>query len=280
MSSFPRVVSDTGTGPTRRAALALSSGGARGLAHIGVIDWLGENGWQIEAVAGASMGALVGGIHAAGRLRHYSEWVSSLQRQHVARLLDLSFGAGGLFKGQRIMGVLRELVGDNVIEALPTAFTAVATDLESSSEVWLRQGCLFDAIRASMAAPMVFTPLRLNGRLLADGGLVNPMPISALPQHDGLLTIAVDLGGQPLAQPKRQGKRGLIDVALLSMQAVQDTVTRLRLAERAPDVRVSIPRDACGFHEFWRAQELIALGRERVAEAMAAMPLQAVNCRF
>jgi len=273
MSPFvPRLVTDPP--PRGRVALALSSGGARGLAHIGVIDWLQEQGWQIEAVAGASIGALVGGIHAAGRLAHYRDWVSGLQRQQVARLLDLSFGAGGLFKGQRIMGVLREMVGDALIESLPTQFTAVATDLENGSEVWLREGSLFEAIRASMAAPMVFTPHRVDGRLLSDGGLVNPLPLSPLPRHDELLTIAVDVGGPPQAEPARKRERGMLDVALLSMQAVQDTVTRLRLAERAPDVHISIPRNACGFHEFWRAQEMIQLGRQRVAEAMAALPRQ------
>lgn len=273
MSNFvPRLVSEPPA--PGRVALALSSGGARGLAHIGVIDWLQEQGWQIEAVAGASIGALVGGIHAAGRLHHYRDWVSGLKRQQVARLLDLSFGAGGLFKGQRIMGVLREMVGDALIESLPIQFTAVATDLENGDEVWLREGSLFEAIRASMAAPMVFTPHRLQGRLLSDGGLVNPLPLSALPKQDGLLSIAVDLGGPPLQEAARKRERGLIDVAMLSMQAVQDTVTRLRLAERAPDLRISIPRNACGFHEFWRAQEMIQLGRERVAAAMASLPQQ------
>lgn len=273
MSPFvPRLVTDS---PARgRVALALSSGGARGLAHIGVIDWLQEQGWAIEAVAGSSIGALVGGIHAAGRLPLYRDWVSGLNRQQVARLLDLSFGAGGLFKGQRIMGVLRDLIGDAQIESLSTQFTAVATDLESGDEVWLRDGSLFEAIRASMAAPMVFTPHRLQGRLLSDGGLVNPLPLSALPARDGLLTIAVDLSGPPLQEPPRRRERGLIDVAMLSMQAVQDTVTRLRLVERAPDLRVSIPRNACGFHEFWRAREMIALGRSAIAEALAAQPPQ------
>lgn len=275
MSPFvPRLVTDPPAPARGRVALALSSGGARGLAHIGVIDWLQEQGWQVEAVAGASIGALVGGIHAAGRLPLYRDWVSGLQRQQVARLLDLSFGAGGLFKGQRIMGVLREMIGDAQIESLPMHFTAVATDLESGDEVWLRDGSLFEAIRASMAAPMVFTPHRVGGRLLSDGGLVNPLPLSALPPRDGLLTIAVDLSGPPLAEPPRKRERGLIDVAMLSMQAVQDTVTRLRLAERSPDLRVCIPRNACGFHEFWRAREMIALGRAAIAAAMASQPPQ------
>lgn len=254
---------------SRRVALALGSGGARGLAHIGVIEALLEDGWQIEAIAGASMGALVGGFHAAGTLGVYRDWVRTLTRQQVARLLDPGFGEGGLIKGRRLIAKLQQLVGDAQIESLPLPFTAVATDLDSGEEVWLRDGSLFEAIRASMAAPMVFTPHRVGGRLFSDGGLVNPLPVSALPDEPGLLRIAVDLSGPPLPAPPRKGAPGLLDVALQSMQVVQDTVTRLRLAECAPDLRVEIPRNACGFHEFWRADEMIALGRERLRATLA-----------
>lgn len=257
--------------PGRRVALALGSGGARGLAHIGVIEALQERGWQIEAIAGASMGALVGGFHAAGKLGVYTAWVRTLTRQQVARLLDPGFGEGGLIKGRRLIAKLHELVGDADIESLGLPFTAVATDLDKGEEVWLREGSLFEAIRASMAAPMVFTPHRWRGRLLSDGGLVNPLPVSALPPpRPGLLRIAVDLSGPPLPGPARSGSPGLFEVALQSMQVVQDTVTRLRLAECAPDLCIEIPRNACGFHEFWRADALIALGRERLLAALDA----------
>lgn len=254
---------------SRRVALALGSGGARGLAHIGVIEALREDGWQIEAIAGASMGALVGGFHAAGTLGVYRDWVRTLNRQQVARLLDPGFGEGGLIKGRRLIATLQQLVGDAQIETLPLPFTAVATDLDSGEEVWLREGSLFEAIRASMAAPMVFTPHRVGGRLFSDGGLVNPLPVSALPHEHGLLRIAVDLSGPPLPGPPRKGPPGLLNVALQSMQVVQDTVTRLRLAACPPDLLVPIPRNACGFHEFWRADDMIALGRERLRAAMA-----------
>jgi NTE family protein len=134
-------------------SLVLGSGGARGLAHIGVIQWLGENGYTIRSIAGASIGALVGGIYAASKLDIYAQWVSALERMHVLRLLDPTIGSSGLFKGERVISVLRELIGDCAIEDLPIAFTAVATDLDSGQEVWLRNGKLFDAIRASMATP-------------------------------------------------------------------------------------------------------------------------------
>ncbi len=256
--------------PHDRVMLALGSGGARGLAHIGVIEGLLARGKAIDAVAGSSMGALVGGIHAAGCLSAYRDWVRTLTRKQVAQLqlLDLGVGAGGLFKGERVMNKLRELVGEASIEHLAMPFTAVATDLESGDEVRLRHGSLFEAIRASMAAPMVFTPHRVDGRLLSDGGLVNPLPVSALPPARGALVVAVDLSGPPIKPPRQKGDRSVLDVALLSMQAVQDTVNRLRLQTKPPDVHVEIPRDACGFHEFWRAEELIALGRERLDAAL------------
>lgn len=155
------------TTPPKSVSLVLGSGGARGLAHIGVIQWLTENGYEIRSISGSSMGALVGGIYAARKLQVYAEWVSALERAHVIRLLDPSLSRRGLFKGERIIGVLRELIGDCEIADLPLSYTAVATDIESGEEVWLREGRLFDAIRASMATPLVFTPFKHGGRTAA-----------------------------------------------------------------------------------------------------------------
>lgn len=280
-------------------SLVLGGGGARGLAHIGVIQWLTENGYRIQSISGSSIGALVGGIYASHKLEAYAEWVSALERMHVLRLLDPAIGRPGLFKGDRIMSVLRELIGDCAIEDLPIAFTAVATDLNTREEVWLREGRLFDAIRASIATPLVFTPFRHGGRTLLDGALVNPVPIAPTLEDDSDLTVVVDLGGPPESRtvplanaapindngyrtriarfidglrPARgaaEPRHGLIDVAFLSMQAMQDTISQLRLSTYSPDVTIAIPGNACGFFEFWRAEELIELGRERAAQAFA-----------
>jgi NTE family protein len=281
-------------------SLVLGSGGARGLAHIGVIQWLTENGYEIRSIAGSSMGALVGGIFATSKLEVYAQWVLALERLQVVRLLDPTFGRTGLFKGERIIGVLRELIGDFAIEDLPVSFTAVATDLDSGEEVWLREGKLFDAIRASIATPLIFTPFEYRGRRLLDGGLVNPVPIAPTLNDTSELTVAVNLGGPHEARPPalpsepisdsnayRQRIRafidslhlswapaapatGMIDVAFASMEAMQNTIARLKLAAYSPDVTVQIPRNACGFYEFWRAKEMIALGRERTRQAFAA----------
>jgi NTE family protein len=286
------------THPTT-VSLALGGGGARGLAHIGVIQWLSDNGYNIRSIAGSSMGALVGGIYAAGKLEVYAEWVLALERMQVVRLLDPAFGRAGLFKGERVIGVLRELIGDCAIEDLPMSFTAVATDLESGEEVWMREGRLFDAIRASIATPLIFTPFKHGTQVLLDGALVNPVPIAPTLGDTTDLTVAVNLSGpaesrpvpppstlmvngnayrqrirafieslQPARTPSAP-PRGFIDIAFVAMQAMQDTIARLKLAAYSPDVTVEIPRNACGFHEFWRAEELIALGRERAAQAFA-----------
>src|SRR5438046_413923 len=173
LTPFRHIVADSKT-----VSLVLGSGGARGLAHIGAIQWLTENGYDIRSIAGSSMGALVGGIYAAGKLEVYAGWVSELERMQVLRLLDPAFGRSGLFKGERRMGVLRKLIGDFDIENLPISFTAVATDLESGEEVWLREGKLFDAIRASIATPLVFPPFCSCGRVLRGCGQVTPAAIA------------------------------------------------------------------------------------------------------
>ena len=189
----------------RDIALVLGSGGARGLAHIGAIEVLEAQGYRIVSIAGTSMGALVGAIHAAGKLSEYRDWVCTLQRSDVLRLLDFAFGSGGLIKGERIVGVLRDLVGDRLIEELPIHFTAVATDLNTQREVWLNRGPVFDAVRASIAIPMIFTPYTVGGRELVDGGLLAPVPIAATRQTPADFVVAVDVNARsarPLVSPE------------------------------------------------------------------------------
>ncbi len=285
----------------KTVSLVLGSGGARGLTHIGVVQWLRENDYEIRSVSGSSIGALIGGIYAAGKLDVYAEWVLALERIQVLRLLDPSFGRAGLFKGERIMAVLRKLIGEFEIERLPISFTAVATDLASGAEVWLREGNLFDAIRASIATPLVFTPYSLAGRTLLDGGLVNPVPVAPTLNDRTELTVAVDLSGrfeprppeaksEPIPDPNNYAQRirafveslaprrvaepepehGMFDIALAAMDTMQSTIARLKLAAYSPNVMIEIPRNACGYIEFWRAEEMITLGRERAQQAFEA----------
>jgi NTE family protein len=269
---MPRALTDDARRPSS-VALVLGSGGARGLAHIGVIEALEAAGLDISYISGCSMGALVGGIYAAGKLDVYSEWVAGLERRDVLGLLDLSFGLQGLFKGERIIGKLREMIGDRDIETLDIGFTAVATDLYEQREVWMNRGPLFDAIRASMAIPTIFTPWVYEGRVLVDGGLLNPLPIAPALNHQTDLIIAVDASGrnekQVTATPAQHATvPGIVDVVSMTIETMQGAIGRLKLAAYSPDIVIAIPRDTCSFYEFYRAQELIDVGRERAARVL------------
>jgi NTE family protein len=179
----------------RTVSLVLGSGGARGFAHIGVIRYLKEAGFEIRSRAGCSMGAVVGGIYAAGKLDEYERWVCAIDRSDILSLLDFSWQKSGLVKGEKIINALRDLVGDCDIEDLPIPFTAVATDFRAEKEVWMQSGSLFDAMRASMSMPLFFTPFRYRGRRLIDGGVLNPLPIAPTFSDQTDLTIAVNLSG-------------------------------------------------------------------------------------
>lgn len=180
-----------------RVALALGSGGARGYAHIGVIQVVEERGHEIVSLAGSSMGALVGGLHAAGKLDAYTTWVRGLRQRDVVRLLDLSISAPGAIRAEKVVARVRDLLDGARIEDLPIPYTAVATDLYARKEVWFQRGPVDAAIRASIAIPGVITPVMLNGRLLADGGVTNPVPIAPTSSSRAEVTIGVSLAGEP-----------------------------------------------------------------------------------
>ena len=291
-------------GQQQTVSLVLGSGAARGLAHIGVIECLIEHGYRIDSISGASMGALVGGIYAAGRLDSYKQWVLALEKMDVLRFLDLAFSSEGLFKGDRLMDALREMVGDHRIEDLPIAYTAVACDLERQREVWLTDGSLFDAIRASIAIPTVFTPHRYRGMRLLDGGLLNPVPIAPTFRDFTDLTIAVDLNGmravssvpdatgevpaqvssshrhatvqrfldsiQNSIGQRQESDLGLFDLLSSSFETMQNAISSIKLATYAPDMCIEIPRSACKAYEVDRAAELIELGYAMAGKAIAS----------
>lgn len=185
-------------GPIRKptVALTLGSGGARGYAHIGAIEVLVERGYDIIAISGCSMGALIGGVFAAGKMQDYKDWVTGLGQFDVLRLLDLSLATPGAIRGEKIFSVVREMIGDIRIEDLPFAYTAVATDLLGHKEIWFQEGPLHQAIRASVAIPGVVTPVVLNGRVLVDGASLNPLPIIPTISSHADLIVAVNLSGE------------------------------------------------------------------------------------
>lgn len=179
-----------------RIALALGSGGARGYTHIGVLQELAARGHELVAISGTSMGAVIGGLEAAGRLPVFTEWVGTLRQTDVWRLLDPAFTGPGVFWGQRVMEHVAEMLDGARIEELPIPFTAVAADITHNREVWFQRGSVATAMRASIGIPSVFTPVVVGGRLLADGGILNPVPVDALLGAPADRTIAVSLSGR------------------------------------------------------------------------------------
>lgn len=286
-----------------KIALVLGAGGARGLAQIGVIDALMARGMHIVAVAGASSGALVGGLFASGQLPVFRDWLLSMDRGDMLRLLDPAFGEPALLRGERLVDALRARAGSPRIEDLPIDFTAVAVDLVRQREVWLREGDLWDAVRASIAIPGLFTPFEVNGRELVDGGLLAPLPIAATRLSDAHRLIAVDMHGWPQRPPGAPGRTteddiadepdtrigrwlarmwrgsddtsepadmGFTELMARSIDTMQAQIARVHLALDPPELVIRIPRDACQFYEFWRAKELIALGRVEADKALDA----------
>lgn len=189
--------------PRRKTvALTLGSGGARGYAHIGAIEALVERGYEIIAISGCSMGALIGGVYAAGKMKDYKDWVTGLGQFDVLKLLDISLSAAGAIRGEKIFSVVRDMIGDIRVEDLPIAFTAVATDLLNHKEIWFQEGPLHRAIRASVAIPSLVTPVVHNGRVLVDGALLNPLPIIPTISSHADLIFAVNLTGEDERQQR------------------------------------------------------------------------------
>lgn len=177
-------------------ALVLGSGGARGLAHIGAIEALEENGYRIRSVSGCSMGSIIAGMFCAGKLQESKEWFLSIKRQEIFQLTDFSITGNSLVKGTKVIKALQEIVPDCNIESLPVPLTLVASDLLTTDEVVFRSGSLFEAIRASISIPLFFQPVQWQGRLLVDGGILNPLPLKHVQRHEGDILVAMNISGK------------------------------------------------------------------------------------
>jgi NTE family protein len=228
-----------------RVALSLGSGGARGYAHIGVINELRDRGHEIVGIAGSSMGALVGGLEAAGKLDEYATWASSLTQGAVLRLLDPSLTSAGVLRAEKILDAVREILGEVLIEDLPIPYTAVTTDLIAGKSVWLQRGPVDDAIRASIAIPGLIKPYLLDGRLLADGGILDPLPMAPIAAVNADLTIAVGLSGgdptRPDTTPEPSPTVDLLNRMWRSTTALLDTTTARTLLD-TPTARSVLDR--------------------------------------
>lgn len=254
-------------------ALVLSGGGARGLAHIGVIRELETEGFNIKSITGTSMGALIGGLYAMGKLKDFEDWMIQQKSYSFIRLLDISFRRNGLLKGERILHKLRREIPGMNIEDLPIPFCCVATDLLSQKSVVLNEGKIYEAIRASIAIPSVFTPVRKDNMLLVDGGVLNNIPVDyAIKTKPEDKILAVDVNARvEIGETKKASDKRSMSMFRLSNQVISlmtETLGNLKLQENPPDMLIQISRFSCELYEFYKAKDQIELGRRCAREQL------------
>lgn len=268
----------------KKVSLVLGSGGARGYAHIGVIEELERRGYEIISISGSSMGALIGGLYACGELEAYKKWVLSFDIFDILKLVDFTFGKSGMIKANKVFKKINTFIKDVNIEDLPIEFTAVASDIFKKEEIHLSKGSLKDAIRASIAIPTVFTPQEIDGRLLFDGGICNPLPFS-LVSKEADLVIAVNLNDKKPLEDKyssifekkneglnakiakfikkksKKDKISYFEIVNNSIETMQEKITQQELKNFSPNLILNISSEVCEFYEFHKADELIEYGR-------------------
>lgn len=276
----------------------MSGGGARGLAHIGVIEELEKAGYEIHSIVGTSMGALVGGVYAMGKMEDYKNWMISLDKMKVFSLVDFTFSSHGLVKGDKVFGRMQEFIPDENIEELPISFAAMAVDLVKRDEVKFEKGSFYKAVRASMAIPNVLKPIKSDNQLLIDGGVMNNLPLRHAKRVDGDILVAVDVGANvPVInkaivkhnkdhestyqkavkdfyqkiqkwiphdkeeEENKAEKMSYLDLMNTTIDLLMEQQTKLQIENNPPDKLIQISRDTCGTYDFYRAEELIEVGR-------------------
>lgn len=279
----------------KNVALVLSSGGARGLAHIGAIEELERRGYCITSIAGCSMGALIGAMYAAGKLAEVKEWMVQLDKKKILSLVDFSFSLNHLVKGEKVMDALKEIVPDVNIEDLPIPYAAVATDWNSGKEVVFKKGSLYEAVRSSISIPLFFNPVRKGEMLLVDGGLVNGLPLNRVARVKGDLLVGVNVSTHdykeeklmsdiidkktlakslPAAIVKRimdyQDGLGLNYMTLLSrtISIMLEQNTRQQIIISKPDIAVQVQMKRYGGNDYDKAAEISLIGENKMRKAL------------
>lgn len=247
----------------KKVSLVLGSGGARGIAHLGVIKWLIEHDFEINEVVGCSIGSLIGAAFAEGKHTELGEWLSKLTKREVFRLMDFSDPRFGFLKGQKVLSTLQEVFEDLPIENMKIKYTAVATDLTNEEDVVFRSGSVYNAIRASIAIPGVFkSVITTEGRFLVDGGVLNPLPINYVRFRENLI-IAVNLDGdRELLTPIAYDKLNAVSILQESYLAMRRRLTQLSISLYKPDYVINVPHNISGIWDFDRSQYLIEKGYE------------------
>ena len=274
-------------------SLVLSTGGARGLAHVGAIDQLLSMGYHIRAVSGTSMGALVGGMYAAGKLEEFKQWMQTIDRKKILSLIDFSFSISHISKGERIIKALKDVVPDVNIEDLPIPYSAIATDAITGTEVVFTSGSLYEAIRASISLPLFFSPVKSDGRLLVDGGLVNPLPLNRVVRSKEDLLVAVNVSGHDyLGQVKLRKvvretasersrmmsfiNRIIPEDADINYYTLMNRSVSIMIQKNAelsvkllrPDILIDIPMNRYDTFDFDKYDRLAGIGRAKTKKAI------------
>ncbi|MCD4771835.1 MAG: patatin-like phospholipase family protein [Bacteroidales bacterium] len=284
----------------QKVALVLGSGGAKGLAHIGVIEEFEKQGFEISSVAGTSMGSLIGGLYAMDKLQEYKNWVLTLDKVDVFKLIDFTFSSHGLIKGDKVFNKMKTFLPDRNIEDLDIPFAAVATDITNEKEVVFTTGSIYEAVRASIAIPTVFTPVSKDNILLVDGGVLNPIPVNRVIRSGNDILVAVNVYADiPYSKEKKQTKKqlkiqdiynkntkifkqklneiipksnksklGYFKLINATTNAMIHQISEMTLDMCKPDILVNISRHSGSTFDFYKAEQLIETGRLAAKESI------------
>lgn len=284
-----------------KIALVLSGGGARGIAHIGIIEELEKQGFEITSIAGTSMGALVGGVYALGKMEEFKQWLYTLDRTKVLSLIDFTFSTQGLVKGDKVLNRMKEFISDKNIEDLHIPYAAVAVDLLNKKEVVFTSGSIYKAIRASIAIPTVLQPVKIKNGLLIDGGVLNNLPISQVTRTEGDLLVAVNVNADiPLDKPRvtkeekqnrlsiyqqkmkdfyhqfnwgnakeSEEQLGYFDLMNKTLALMTQHIAEVSMEKYPPDLLIQVSREASTMFDFYKAEELVEIGRLAAQKALA-----------
>ena len=276
-----------------KISLVLSGGGARGIAHIGVIEELEKQGFEIKSIAGTSMGAFVGAVYSLGKMEEYKNWICTLDKFEVFKLIDFTFSSQGLVKGDRVFNKMKEFIPDINIEDLKIQYAATAVDIINMKEVIFTEGSIYSAVRASIAIPTVITPVKIENSLLVDGGVINPIPINHVKRTKDDILVAVHVNAdipayRPLITKKEKDKKqlkylkrikifqnqlstihpdtkseklGYFNLINKTFSLLTYQISKMMIEKYPPDILINISRKSCDFYDFYKAEELVEIGR-------------------
>ncbi len=284
----------------KNIALVLSGGGARGVAHIGVIEELEKQGFKIKSISGTSMGAVVGGVYAVGKMNEFKNWLYTLDKKEVFKLIDFTLSSHGIIKGDRVLNKMKEFIPDLSIEDLKIHYVATATDIENSKEVVFTKGSIYEAVRASIAIPTVFTPVKTNNALLVDGGVINPVPINHAIRMKGDILVVVHVNADipvyiPPAAKKikdekqsiyhkkikefhsqlnrinpiiKNGNMGYFHLINRTVSLLTYQISKMTIEKYSPDIVIKVSKKSCDIFDFYKAEELVEIGRHAAKKSI------------